>query len=449
MIPQFVDRERELQFLEEIYAEKGFKMVAIYGRRRVGKTELIKRFIKDKKGAYVLLTNESLRENIKYIKEALSEALNEEYIAKLDVDSLYDLFHLIKFGNERFVLVLDEFPYLMDIKPSLLTSFQKIVDDILSKTNILLIISGSSLSMMENDVLGYRSPLYGRNVNSWKLQPFDFPTIYFMFKDIHTAMETYFVFGGIPYYLTMYDPSLSLKDNIKRKVLTKGRELYEEPLILLREEFRESRTYRLILKYISLGYQSVGKLSNATGMDKSNLSKYLDTLKETEFVEHILPFGKKRGGIYRIKDPFFDFWFRFVYPHRGDLEIGNIDKVMAIIERDINTYFGRRFEILIHELMRIGLFPELKTFKNPKMWWHKDVEIDIVASTGDTLLLGECKWSDNVDPVKIVNSLKRKGETMKLHGKIKYAVFAKSFSRKCRDAYCYDLRDIEKMIIRK
>ena len=446
VIPQFVDRERELEYLGKIYEKRGFSLVVIYGRRRVGKTALIKEFLKEKKGCYVLLTNESVRENIKYLKECLAESLGKEYYRKLEVENLYDLFRYVEFGDEKFVIVLDEFPYLLEIRRGLLSVFQKIVDEILSNKNVMLILSGSSLSMMENDVLGYRSPLYGRNVNAWKLQPFDFKTIYKIFGDIEQAAEVFFIFGNIPYYLNFYDASKSLEENIRDSVLTKGIGLYDEPLILLREEFRESRIYRLILKYLSLGYRTVGKLCSATGMDKSNISKYLDTLKETGLVEQIIPFGKKRGSIYEISDPFMDFWFRFVYPHRGDLELGNVEKVLSIFRREKNQYFGQKFEKLIMHLLQQGIFPELRDYGGFTRWWHKGTEIDIVGLKEDTLLLGECKWKDGVDGARVLNELKDKVRGIGWKGKIEYAIFARSFASEPTEAHTYSLEDIENLL---
>ncbi len=343
-------------------------------------------------------------------------------------------------------MVLDEFPYLLEISRGALSVFQKIVDEFLSQKNVMLILSGSSLSMMENDVLGYRSPLYGRNIHPWKLQPFDFGTIYHIYGDINTATEVFFTFGNIPYYLNFYDPSKSLIENIREAILSKGMALYDDPLILLREEFRESRIYRLILKYISLGYRSIGKLCSATGMDKSNISKYLDTLRKTGIVEQIIPFMKKRGSIYQISDSFMDFWFRFVYPYRGELEMGNVEKVISVFKKEKNPYFGQKFERLIMHLLKLGIFPELRKYENFTKWWHKGIEIDIVGLKNNELLVGECKWSSNVNGERILRNLKIKVENMNWNGPIKYAVFAKSFSVKPPDIYAYNLKDIENLV---
>jgi len=443
MLQQFVDRERELKFLEEVYREGGFSLVVIYGRRRVGKTELIKKFMEGKKGIYVLLTNESIRENIRYLREEMARVTGKEYYLKLEVDNFYDFFRYLEFGDEKFVIALDEFPYLLELDRGLLSVFQKIMDEILSKRNIMLILSGSSLSMMENDVLGYRSPLYGRRVRAWKLLPFSFRTLYNLFGDIRKAAEIFYVFGNVPYYISLYEPEKSLEENIRDLILKKGAYLYEEPLILLREEFRESRIYRLILKYLSLGYRSLGKLCSVTGMDRGNLSKYLDTLKETGIIEHVLPLGKRRGGIYEISDSFMDFWFRYVYPYRSELEMGHAEEILSRFMGEKNTYFGYKFERLILHLLREGIVPEFRGYTGFTRWWYRDVEIDIVGRKGNKLLLGECKWMDNVDGDKVLQTLRKKARNLRWEGDFEFVIFAKSFRNRPEDVHSYDLKDLE------
>jgi len=317
----------------------------------------------------------------------------------------------------------------------------------------MFIISGSSLSMMENDVLGYRSPLYGRNINSWKLSPFSFSVILKLFNNMEDAFKIWSVFGSVPYYILFYDRKKNLVDNIRIKILTKGINLYDEPLVLLRQEFRESRVYRLILKYISLGYVTIGKLCSITGIDKSNISKYLSTLEELNLIRHILPLGKKRKGIYQIYDPFLDFWFKFVYPNKSDLEIGNFGKVLSIFNREKNSFFGKRFELLIEWLLKERVFNELSNFCEVYKWWHKDKEIDIVALNENKkeILFCECKWKSNVNAEKILKDLKEKAKYVdwnKEQRKERYCIFAKSFKKKIKEknVYLFDLNDIKKVL---
>ena len=452
-LPRFVGREKELAFLERASDIGRFNLVVLYGRRRVGKTELLKNFLKGRDGAYVLLTDESIEENIKALKAKFRELTGEAFFTDLETDSIFDLFSYFtkQIGDRRTVLVLDEFPYLLNLNRGYLSTFQKIIDELLAKSRITLILCGSSLAMMENDVLGHKSPLYGRRVSSWKLMPFDFATVYKTLPSVKGAMEKHFVFGNIPYYLGFYDNETDLYSNIRESMLTKGAGLYDEPLVLLRQEFRESRTYRLILKYISLGYKSLGKLCSATGMDKSNISKYLSTLEETNLVRHIIPLGKKRGGIYEINDPFFRFWFHFVYPNRDKLEIGNIPLVESQIKKDLNAFFGTSFEYLIEELLNSGFFSGLSDYTDVRKWWHKDNEIDIVAlnEREKRILFCECKWKNNVDAEKILEELKEKAGLVEWNNdgrKESFAVFAKSFSKRAEGALCFDLNDMEKIL---
>lgn len=458
MLPKFFDREKELEWLERIYADEGFKLVVLYGRRRVGKTELLKEFLRGKDGIYLLATDESLGENIKSLKEKFAAITHREYFLKLETSSFYDLFKFFsdEVKGERIIVVIDELPYLLSVKKGMLSLFQKIADEILKDSNIMLILCGSAVSIMESDVLGHGTPLYGRNLHYWKLQPFDFKTMLGAFKNIEKCLEAYFVFGGIPYYLKFYNENLGIMENIKINLLTKGRNLYDEPLILLRQEFKESRVYRLILRYISSGYKSIGKLCSACGLDKNNATKYLSTLEELGFVRHIVPLGMKRKGIYEIKDPLFRFWFRFVYPHRDLLELGNTSEVAGKIERDLNSYFGLAFEYVIEEILKTRSMHAFKNFTNVHKWWHKDKEIDLVAlnEKSKQILFAECKWQSKVNAERMVKELAEKACYVEWNsGKRKehYAIFARSFSKRIeefegRPVYCIGLRELEREV---
>ena len=455
MLPKYINREKELEFLEKIYSEKGFNLVVLYGRRRVGKTELIKKFTENKISIYLLATDESYEENLKSLKQKFAEFTKKEYFMKLETKSLYDIFKFFsdEIKNKKCVIAIDEFPYLMQTKKGILSLFQKIIDEILVKTNIILILCGSSMSVIESDVLGKGTPLYGRNLNIWKLLPFSFKDFAKYFKN---PFEVCFVFGNVPYYLKFYNDKKSLMENIKENLLIKGRNLYDEPLILLKQEFRESRVYRLILKYISLGYKTVGKLCSATGMDKSNLTKYLSSLEEVGLVKHVLPFGMKRKGVYEINDPLFRFWFRFIYPYRDYLEVGKIGIVEDIISKQLDEHFGLCFECLVEDMLKQKIISELEKFGLVSKWWHKDKEIDIVALNEKTkeILFGECKWKNKVNAEKICKELAEKAKYVEWNNedrKESFAIFAKSFGKRIKEfegkkVYCFDLKDLEKIM---
>jgi len=449
-----VNRKSELEFLEKSYFKNSAQLIVLYGRRRIGKTELIKKFIENKKAVYILCTRDSLQENINEVKRKFYELTGKEYFLKLDTNSFFDLFKYLvdEIRDEKVIVVLDEFPYLIELQRGIVSTFQKIWDELLKGRRIFLILCGSSIGMMETEVLGYKSPLYGRRTGEWNVEPFNFKDIRSMFKKIpiEDVAKIYFIFGGTPFYLAQIDSSLTVEQNVKKKILTKGEILYNEPKFLLKEEFREPKTYMLILKYLSLGYKTQSELSSATGIEKGNLSKYLSVLEETRLINFVLPLGQRKRGIYLISDPFFNFWFRFVYPNLTDLEIGLVDEVFSKINSQINSYYGLMFEQLVFELVKNKAVPIDVPYNETRKWWYKDKEIDVVALNGKTnkIIFIECKWQDDVDAEKILEELKEKATYVKWNkgGREEYfAIFAKSFRKKIRgpNLKLFDLKSLE------
>jgi len=454
MIQQFVNREKELKFLEEKFSEDFPQLIVLYGRRRVGKTQIIKQFLKGKRGIYVLCSRESLSENLAELKRKFYELTGKEYFLKLNTTSFFEIFKIFadEIKNEKVVVAIDEFPYLIELDKGIVSVFQKIWDEVLINTKVFLIICGSSIGMMETEILSYKSPLYGRRTGQWKVEPFEFKSIGKLFRKLsfEELVKVWSVFGNIPYYLSFFDENFSVEENIKRKILKKGEVLFQEPMILLREEFREPRVYTLILKYISLGYNSLGEISSATGMDKGNVSKYLSVLEETQIIEHVLPFGQRKRGIYILKDPFFNFWFKFVYPNISDLEIGLIDEVASRIFKELNAYYGIMFERLVLELVKSRAINFPISFDWVGKWWHKDKEIDLLALNSNTnqIVFCECKWQENVDARKVLNELRNKAKFVRWRNEERmeyYAIFAKSFKERVEDrnVFLFDLKDLE------
>ncbi|ARM75194.1 ATP-binding protein [Acidianus manzaensis] len=440
MVPLFVDRQRELEFLENKYKENRAQLIILYGRRRIGKTELIKSFMQNKKGIYHLCTKEGINDNIKRLQEKMAELTGKNYFKSLNVslDKLLEYF-VDEIGNEKVVLALDEYQYLLEIDKGINSILQLAWDEKLSKSNIFLILLGSSIGMMENEILGSKSPLYGRRTASWKLTEINFPYLKFFYPNwkIEEIIKTWSILGGIPYYLNQFNSSLTVEENLRQNVFSKGSVLYNEPLFLLREEFREQRVYLSILKAISQGYNTVSKISDYTGLDRSNLTSYLDRLIENEIVIHEIPYQAKRGW-YEIKDNFFDFWFKFVYTNLDYLEIGEINKVINRI--DLTEYFSFKFEKLIRELIKSGIInlpfkPDIIS-----RYIHKGEEVDIIAEGQGKIFLGEIKWSEKVD----YRPLKKKLERI-MEGEEKYyGFFAKSFSY-C-EGLCYDIKKLDNTI---
>ncbi len=454
MIQQFINRGSELKFLEKKYVKDSAQMIIIYGRRRIGKTELIKKFIQKKESLYFLCTRDSLLENARDLKRKFYELTGKEYFLELETNSFFDLFKYFtdEINDRKVVVAFDEFPYLIEMEKGITSVFQKIWDELLKDTRIFLILCGSSIGMMETEVLGYKSPLYGRRTGEWKVEPFTFKEVTKMFTySTEEYIKVYSVFGGTPFYLAQIDPALSTEENIKEKILTKGEILYNEPNILLKQEFREPRIYTLILKYLSLGYNSHGKLASVTGIEKGNLSKYLSVLEETRLIKYILPLGRRKRGIYVTNDTFFNFWFRFVYPNLSDLEIGLVDDVFSRILSLLNSYYGVMYEKLILDLIRTKNISLPFSVHEVKKWWHKGREIDVVALNAETkeILFVECKWKDDVNAERVLADLKGKAEHVLWFNTSRtehFAVFAKSFSRRSDDCLCFDLNDLERIL---
>ena len=465
---KFVDRQPDLECLERQYKRKGASLFIIYGRRRIGKTELIRRFLENKQGIYFLATLETEFQNIKALKELFSKWFGE-YFKHLEIRDWFNLFKILvessKFKeitkNQKFILVIDEFSYLIQLNKGIPSIFQKIWDELLEQENIMLILCGSSVSLMETEVLGYKSPLYGRRTGQLEIGPLEFKYLKdFLPKyDIEDLVKTWFVVGGIPAYLKLLDPNRDFWKNIKNNFLLKEALLYKEAEFLLTQEFREPKNYKLILKSIALGNHTLGEICNYSGLDKSMVSKYLDVLSNLKIIRELVPVTaspkfKKRH--YVLSDQYFNFYFRYIYPNIMDLEIRNVEQVLSKIKTDFSNYSGFMFEFFAEDIIRHRYFLKDFNFSRLGKYWDKNVEIDLLDlnESSKKLLAIECKWKDNIDPKKICKSLIDKLDYVQWYNnerKEYLCIFTKSFKEKINEfegykVFCYDLKDIEKFI---
>jgi len=466
MAQHFINRKEELDFLRERYSSKQAEFIVLYGRRRIGKTELAVKFSGEAGGVYYLSTKEGDATNIQNLSVQMAAFLGDEAFSDAIYPDWFGLFsaflkhaHAQTFlRKKKIVIVIDEFPYLIDGNAAIPSVFQKLWDLLLKKENIMLILSGSSVSTMETEVLDRKSPLYGRRTGQWRLLPMDFPHLgeflpRYGFEDL---VRVWFVIGGIPAYLERFSDNLGFFENLREKILRKGAYLYEETDFLLNTEFKEPKNYKRILKVISLGNLSFGKIANAAMMDKGMLSKYLDVLDKLGIIEYRVPITateRSKKGIYIIKDPYLNFWFRYVYSRRTDLEALKTAAVLKYVKSDFSKYSGRMFERFIEDLIRRGHLLEQAGLERLGGWWHGEEEIDIVGLNEEEkkILFGECKWSEKVDAAHIIAELRRKGEFVDWHKGDRdeyYAVFAKSFKNKFKEknVLLFDLKDLEKLI---
>lgn len=388
MVQLFSDRERELRFLEDHYETRQAELVVLYGRRRVGKTELCLRFAEKKRHIYFLADRRPEPHLIKELKIIMSQYLEDESFAKLAITDWVELFkEFTKWNkNEHTLIIIDEFPILIESNHAIPSIFQKIWDQNLKNTHTTLILLGSSVAMMETEVLDIRSPLYGRRTAQWRLEPLKLPHLkpFFPKHSIETLTQIYGCLGGIPAYLNKFDPKLDLWQNVEQKILTKGEFLNQEAEFLLREELREPRNYAAILQAVAQGARSYGEILAQTNLEKSMISKYASILEDLNFIKRIYPLGDKpkpRKGQYTIADNYLSFWFRYLFPHKTELETGKTTPTLNRIREDYNTYMGRAFEDISLELINEMQLRQQLPFNYTKIgkWWYRDTEIDLIA----------------------------------------------------------------------
>jgi hypothetical protein len=418
---EFIDRDAELAFLEGKWRERNAQLIVLWGKRRVGKTELVKQFVQEKPHVYFLSESTSGLEQLKRFSQALGGFFREPLLETRGFGDWEESFAFVRAKAKRLVLVVDEFPYLIASNPGVLTLFQKAWDEYWSKSNVFLILLGSSITMMENEVLGYRSPLYGRRTGQWRVDPMDFDAVGAFRKKRPFAdrLSHFAVAGGIPAYWLAFDPKKNFSNNLENRVLKKGEPLYDEVEFILREELREPRIYFALLQAVSQGKRKLSEIVNATGIPQSAANKYLRVLADLHVVEREVPITeekplKSKKGLYSIADDFFRFWFRFVFPKRAELEMGRISEVRKQIMEGLANYLGSVYEKAARQQLRrhmSGRFP----FSAIGRWWDRNAEIDLVALNPEqnTILFGEVKWSRKAVGTDILEGLKRKAGGVK------------------------------------
>jgi len=460
---KFIDRERELEFLERAYSSNRAEFLVVYGRRRIGKTELLLHFARDKPHVYFLATERPYRDNLRELQRLLSEFLGDRLFGKIafeDIDELLMAF-AERIGDERAILIIDEFPLLIGHHRPVLSLLQKAWDLKLSETRIMLILCGSSVSAMESEVLAYKSPLYGRRTGQWRLTEIPFFHIgeFLPGYTVENLVKVYGITGGIPAYLLQFDPKKGFDENVVERVLSKGAFLYEEAEFLLREELREPANYFAILHAIASGRSRFGEIVNSTGLDKSLVSKYLAVLQRLGIVEREVPVTAtlkeaSKKGLYSITDNYFAFWFRYVLPNKGYLEAGLAEEVWERSKSDFNVYMGSVFKRLIRNP---EVFLRLTGFRFTKLgrWWRKGEEIDLLAlnEREKKALFVEVKWKNlSLKEARgILKDLEKKVELVGLEGWEKgYGLVAKSLEGKeelrAEGWLLWDLEDFERLI---
>ena len=414
MTNDFVGREQELVALQEFYTGRESALVPIYGRRRVGKSELILQFLKGKTGVYFLgkkaQAGLQIREFLKEAATVLHEPLLGRYAARDWKEALATVTERLR-GGEKLVIVLDEFQWIVETSPGLPSILQELWDrQWKADGRIMLILCGSYIGFMEREVLGSKSPLFGRRSGQILLRPFGYREAALFHSSYSTVdhARTYFICGGVPLYLRCFSPQRSVENNIVTNLLTQYSALYQEPDFLLREELREVPNYYAVLMAIASGKTSHAGIAQSTGLDSRALHYYLKQLVDLGYVARRFPLSDVRpprtNVRYILEDPLLRFWFRFVYPNTSfALQMGPQAAYRARVKPGLDAYFGTCFERLCREALPALYRQEgVQAAFQVGEYWDKTVQIDVVGLREDNWTdLGECKWGVIRSPKRI------------------------------------------------
>ncbi len=392
----FVNREDELSRLRGCYESDDAEMVVIFGRRRLGKTQLVQHSLSDRDDAVVYQATETTSQiQLDEFVDVASESFPGITQIKQNWEAL-----LGYLGEQDGVVILDEFPYLIDADESLPSVIQRLWDQRLQNTSGTLILIGSSISMMEEATLLGNSPLYGRFTERLDLRPLNFAAAQEFVPDEYSPEERIFtwgIFGGVPYYLDGVDLGRDLGTVLTEEVLSQKGYLHNEPEYVLRTELTDPNRYFAILTAIAAGKTTSNEIAQAIGIDGKQISTYTQKLERLRLIEREVPIteekAKSRRGRYRILDPLFRFWFRFIYGKEDRYERLGENAYGAVIKPELPDFVSQEFERLCQDALP-DLYPA-ETFLDIGRWWYKEHEVDVVGFTTDgTMVAGECKFTN-------------------------------------------------------
>lgn len=423
---KFIDRQEELDFLEKEYRRDGSSLVILYGRRRVGKTALTNKFMENKQAVYFLATEENESQNRVAFKNIVAEQTGNELLMNASVDNWEMIFKVwmddYAFSGGKKLLIIDEFQYLGKANHAFPSIFQKIWDTKLKDSDVMIVLCGSLISMMESQTLAYSSPLYGRRTGQIKLKqiPFRYYHEFFPDKGEKDLIEYYAITGGVPKYIELFYDSPDIYEAIANNVLSKSSFLYDEPNFLLQREVSEIGSYFSIIKTIAAGNQKLSKIATTLELKQTGLTKYLKTLINLDILEREVPVTEdnpenSKRGLYKIKDNFMLFWFKFIFPNLSYIESGHAELAMKKIRKNfVDAHVAYVYEdICIEKMWELNAGDAWDFhFDKAGRWWNNNTEIDIVAldKEGGNIIFGECKYRTGKVDVDVLRNLERKAK---------------------------------------
>lgn len=437
----FVGRENELAELNERYELEGFQLFILYGRRRVGKTTLLNEFCRNKDAIFYSAEQSNNKMNLEKFSRQVFEYYGETALEPFSSWENALLYIHERQRDKRLILIFDEFPYLVQKNRVLLSVLQHLIDHTLQYGRLFIVLCGSYMGFMEKEVLGSKSPIFGRRTGQLHMKSFDYKTSMQLLSGFHDEekLKFYGALGGTALYLLQIQQGRSFEENIKNLFLKTTAYLYEEPLLLLRQEVQEPGIYSAVIEAIASGYTKSSEIAAKTGEESAKCLKYISTLCELGILYKETPFGEKdsaRRTIYGISDFMFRFWYRYVFSNRTLLETGAQEVVWRRrIEPDYNNYMGLVFEKVCREYLLFqnsqGNLPIL--FSAIGRWWgtdpaeRKQVEIDLIAKDGNDYLICECKWRNEMLDLSVLSELRRKADVFsRYRERTYYYLFSKT-----------------------
>lgn len=441
----FVGRDRELQVLDELWLSQKAEFLILYGRRRVGKTRLLKTWAERSQARvfYWVADPTSSFDQLRSFSQVLHNFRSRRSPASEDFDfgSWRQAFEMMAelADHERIAIFLDEFTYLLEAERGIAGILQNVWDQVLSETNLLLVLSGSHLGMMQRQVLSYQAPLYGRATAKLQLDPLRFgdTCAYFPKYKAEERVALYSMLGGIPAYWERVQQGLSISENIRKLFLTPNTLLQDEPRLLLQDFLKEQRNYVTILKALASGAATPTQISPKTGLPTSQIPQYLENLIETGFVARKTPvtcLENTKLGRHMITDPFLRFYFRFLSNRQSQLAFGVQEQTLDEIKRHLLDFIGTyTWEELCREwLLKASALKRLP-FAADQVGsaWTRLAQVDVVGINRmeKTLYLGECKWGlHNAGKEIVVELVEKTTEIIPAEGhwKVYYLGFARA-----------------------
>lgn len=454
----FIGREKELAELNDLYDQNRFQLFVLYGRRRVGKTTLLNEFCKDKDAIFYSAEQSNNKLNLEKFSEQVFRFYEETTLSPFTSwENALTYIHERQ-GEKRLILVFDEFPYLVKKNRALLSTFQHLIDHTLQYGKLFIVLCGSYMGFMEKEVLGSKSPIFGRRTGQLHMKPFDYKTSMRFIESFNDEekINLYGAFGGTALYLQQIHPEQNFEENIKNAFLKVTSYLYEEPLLLLRQEVQEPGIYSAIIEAIAGGASKTNEVATKIGEETAKCIKYMNTLCELGILYKETPFGEKessRRTIYGISDFMFRFWYRYVFSNRTLIETDAKEVVWKRrIEPSYSEYMGLVFETVCKDyLLRRNSQGELPIlFTNIGRWWgtdaktHQQMEIDLIANDGKDYLFCECKWKNELLDLSVLNGLREKADAFSRNrNESWYVLFSKSgFTESVREEAKKDFKII-------